>query len=62
LIRVIPYGENNPSDITISALQRGVWQANDGRIVSIFVNISDQNINFKIPDPITGKINKLSNH
>ena len=54
------WGENNPSDVTISALQRGAWQANDGRIVNIFVNISDQNINFKTPDPITGKMNKIS--
>jgi len=38
--------ENNPSDITISALQRGAWQANDGRIVYVFVNISDKTIHF----------------
>ena len=54
------WGENNPSDVTISALQRGAWQANDGSVVKIFVNISDQNINFQIPDIMTDKINKIS--
>ena len=54
------WGENNPSDVTISALQRGAWQANDGSVVKIFVNISDQNINFQIHDLITDKINKIS--
>tara|TARA_B100000925_G_scaffold174023_1_gene131095 strand:+ start:395 stop:2581 length:2187 start_codon:yes stop_codon:yes gene_type:complete len=49
-----------PSDVTISALQRGTWQANDGRVVKIFVNISNQNINFQIPDLKTSKINKIS--
>ena len=49
-----------PSDVTISALQRGTWQANDGRVVKIFVNISNQNINFQIPDLMTSKINKIS--
>ena len=43
------WGENNPSDITISALQRGAWKANDGRIVSIFVNVSDKTIHFTTP-------------
>ena len=49
-----------PSDVTISALQRGAWQANDGRIVKIFVNISDQNIRFKTPDLATGTMIKMS--
>ena len=43
------WGENNPSDITISALQRGAWKANDGRIVSVFVNVSDKTIHFSTP-------------
>ena len=43
------WGENNISDITISALQRGAWKANDGRIVSIFVNVSDKTIYFSTP-------------
>ena len=43
------WGGNNTSDITISALQRGAWKANDGRIVSIFVNVSDKTIHFSTP-------------
>ena len=42
--------ENNSLDITISASQRGKWQANDGRIVSIFVNVSNKTIHFSIPN------------
>jgi len=30
-------------------LQRGAWKANDGRIVSIFVNVSDKTIHFITP-------------
>ena len=45
------WGENNPSDITISALQRGTWQSKDGRVVKIFVNVSDKTIHFSIPNP-----------
>ena len=44
------WGENNPSDVTISALQRGSWQANDGKIISIFVNVSDETIYFSTPN------------
>ena len=42
------WGENNPSDITISALQRAAWMSKDGRIVKIFVNVSDKTIDFRI--------------
>ena len=54
------WGENNPSDITLSALQKGTWKAENGRVVEIFVNISDQKINFEVLDSETGKINKIS--
>ena len=36
------------SDITISALQRAAWMSEDGRIVNIFVNVSDKIIDFRI--------------
>jgi len=52
--------ENNPSDISISALQRGAWQANDGRIVSVFVNISDKTIHFSTPTAHGTGENKIS--
>lgn len=39
-----------PSEVTISALQRGTWQSKDGRIVKIFVNVSDKTIYFNIPN------------
>ena len=42
--------ENNPSDVTISALQRGAWQANDGKIINIFVNVSNETIYFSTPN------------
>ena len=54
------WGKNHPSDITISALQRGTWQSKDGKIVKIFVNVSDQTINFKTSDSRTGKMKKKS--
>ena len=44
------WGENNPSDITISALQRAAWKSQDGKIVRIFVNVSNQSIDFRIPN------------
>jgi len=53
-------GENNPSDITISASQRGTWQSKDGKIVKIFLNIFDQTINFNTLDSRTGKMKKMS--
>ena len=54
------WGENNPSDITISALQRGSWQSKDGRIVNIFVNVSDKTIHFSIPNTDGPDENKIS--
>ncbi len=54
------WGENNPSEITISALQSGTWKSKDGRIVSIFINVSDETIHFRIPNLITGKMNNIS--
>ena len=54
------WGENNPSDVTISALQRGSWQANDGKIISIFVNVSDETIYFSIPNADGTDNNKIS--
>ena len=39
-----------PTLITVSALQRGAWRAKDGRIVQIFVNVSDQTIHFYRPN------------
>ena len=39
-----------PTPITVSALQRGAWRAKDGRIVQIFVNVSDQTIHFNRPN------------
>ena len=53
-------GKNHPSDITISALQRGTWQSKDGKIIKIFVNVFDQTINFKTSDSRTGKMKKKS--
>ena len=54
------WGENNPSEITISALQRGAWKTKDGRIVTIFINVSDETIHFRIPDLRNGKMNNIS--
>lgn len=42
--------EKNQAPVTVSALQRGAWQAKDGRIVQIFVNVSDQTIHFNRPN------------
>ncbi len=54
------WGENNPSDISLSALQKGTWKSENGRVVKIFVNISDEKINFEVLDLETEKLNKLS--
>ena len=54
------WGENNPSDVTISALQRGAWQSKDGRIVNIFVNVSDKTIHFSIPNTDGLNDNKIT--
>tara|TARA_A100001015_G_scaffold176809_1_gene196589 strand:- start:136 stop:522 length:387 start_codon:yes stop_codon:yes gene_type:complete len=54
------WGENNPSDVTISALQRGAWQANNGRIVCIFVDVSDKTIHFSIITAHGTDKNKIS--
>ena len=54
------WGENNPSDITLSALQRGTWQSKDGKIVSIFVNVSDKTIHFSIPSVDGTDVKKMS--
>ena len=48
------------TEITISALQRGAWKTKDGRIVTIFINVSDETIHFRIPDLRTGKMNNIS--
>ena len=39
-----------PTPITVPALQRGAWRAKDGRVVQIFVNVSDQTIHFNRPN------------
>lgn len=54
------WGENNQSDISLSALQKGTWKSENGRVVKIFVNISDEKINFEVLDLETEKLNKLS--
>ena len=53
------WGENNPSEITISALQRGAWKSNNGDVINIFVNISDKKIEFETTDLVTGKMIKM---
>ena len=53
------WGENNPSEITISALQRGAWKSNNGDVINIFVNISDKKIEFETTDLVTGKMIKI---
>jgi hypothetical protein len=53
------WGENNPSEITISALQHGAWKSNNGDVINIFVNISDKKIEFETTDLVTGKMIKI---
>ena len=54
------WGENNPSEITLSALQRGAWKSNNSGIINIFVNISDKKINFETTDLVSGELIKIS--
>ena len=54
------WGENNPSEITISTLQRGAWKSNNGGVINIFVNISDKKIEFDTTHLVTGEMIKIS--